>query len=170
MRDFASLYLRLALGLAFLYSVADRFGLLGGPGANAVSWGTFSRFSAYVATLNWYAPRWSIPAFAWVDTALELALGLTLILGLCTKVSAWISAWLLLVFALTISIATGIGSAFQYSVFTASAGAMLLAVAGSSRWTLDSLIATRRASGSLTPPATTEVGSLGSKSPGTCVP
>src|SRR5580700_6485911 len=51
MRDFASLYLRFALGLAFLYSVADRFGLLGGPGANAVSWGTFSRFSAYVATL-----------------------------------------------------------------------------------------------------------------------
>lgn len=146
MRDFASLYLRLALGLAFLYSVADRFGLLGGPGVNGVSWGTFSRFTAYVAILNWYAPRWSAPDLAWADTALELALGLTLIVGLWTKFSAWISACLLLIFALAISIATGIGGAFQYSVFTASAGAMMLATAGSSRWTLDGLIeSTRRA-------------------------
>ena len=142
MRDYASLYLRWALGFSFLYSDADRFGLLGGPGANGVSWGTFSRFTAYVANLNWYAPRWSIPALARVDTALELALGLTLIVGLWTKFSAWISAFLLLVFALTISIATGIGGAFQYSVFTASAGAMMLAAAGSSRWSLDGL--TRR--------------------------
>lgn len=144
MRDLASLYLRVALGLTFLYSVADRFGLLGGPGMNGVSWGTFSRFTAYVAILNWYAPRWSTAELAWGDTALELALGLTLIVGLRTKVSAWISACLLLVFALTISIATGIGGAFQYSVLTASAGAMMLATAGSSRWTLDGLIATRR--------------------------
>ena len=147
MRDVASLYLRLALGLAFLYSVADRFGLLGGPGANGVSWGTFSRFTTYVATLNWFAPRLAIPGLAGLDTALELALGLTLIAGLWTKVSAWISACLLLVFALTISIATGIGGAFQYSVFTASAGAMMLAAAGSSRWTLDGLIARRSAPG-----------------------
>jgi putative oxidoreductase len=142
-RDVASLYLRFALGLAFLYSVADRFGLLGRPGTNGVSWGTFSRFTAYVATLNWYAPHWSIPALAWVDTVLELTLGLTLIVGLWTKISAWISAGLLLVFALTLSMATGIGSAFQYSVFTASAGAMLLAAAGSSRWTLDGAIVNR---------------------------
>ena len=145
MRDYASLYLRLALGFSFLYSVADRFGLLGGPGANGVSWGTFSRFTAYVAILNWYAPHWSIPTLARVDTALELALGLTLSVGLWTKVSAWISAGLLLVFALTISIATGIGGAFQYSVFTASAGAMMLATAGASRWTMDSLIGGRSA-------------------------
>jgi uncharacterized membrane protein YphA (DoxX/SURF4 family) len=121
--------------------------LLGRPGANGVSWGTFSRFASYVATLNWFAPRWAIPALAWVDTVLELALGLTLIIGICTKVSAWISAGLLLVFALTISIATGIGGAFQYSVFTASAGAMMLAAAGSARWTLDGLIARRSAPG-----------------------
>jgi uncharacterized membrane protein YphA (DoxX/SURF4 family) len=140
MRDFASLYSRLALGLAFLYSVADRFGLLGGPGVNGVSWGTFSRFTAYVAILNGYAPRWSIPTLAWADTVLETALGLTLIVGLWTKVSAWISTCLLLVFASAISIATGIGGAFQYSVFTASAGSMMLATAGSSRWTLDALI------------------------------
>jgi uncharacterized membrane protein YphA (DoxX/SURF4 family) len=146
MRDYATLYLRLALGLSFLYSVADRFGLLGGPGANGVSWGTFSRFTVYVAVLNWYAPHWSVPMIALVDTALELTLGLTLIVGLWTKVSAWTSAFLLLVFALTISLATGIGGAFQYSVFTASAGSMMLAAAGSSRWTLDSIVRRRSAS------------------------
>jgi uncharacterized membrane protein YphA (DoxX/SURF4 family) len=146
MRDLASLYLRLALGFSFLYSVADRFGVLGGPGANGVSWGTFPRFTSYVGILNWYAPHWSIAAIASLDTALELMLGLALIVGLWTKVSAWISAILLLIFALTISIATGIGGAFQYSVFTASAGALMLAAVGSSRWALDTLIHGRSAS------------------------
>jgi hypothetical protein len=39
MRDYASLALRLALGLTFLYSVADRFGVLGPPGSPNISWG-----------------------------------------------------------------------------------------------------------------------------------
>jgi uncharacterized membrane protein YphA (DoxX/SURF4 family) len=137
MRDYASLALRLALGLTFLYSVADRFGLLGPPGTANVSWGTFSRFTAYVEILNWYLPRGFIPSLAWIDTAVEALLGIALLTGLRLRLVSILSALLLLWFALALSAAIGLGAPFAYSVFTAAAGAFLLAACHSSRWTLD---------------------------------
>jgi uncharacterized membrane protein YphA (DoxX/SURF4 family) len=137
MRDYASLALRLALGLSFLYSVADRFGVLGPPGTPNVSWGNFSRFAAYVGDLNWYLPHHFVPSLAWIDTAVEVFLGIALVIGLRLKVVSIVSAFLLLAFATTMSVAIGIGAPFAYSVFTASASAFLLAACHSSRWTLD---------------------------------
>ncbi len=134
MRDYASVALRLALGLTFLYSVADRFGWLGPPGAANVSWGTFARFTAYVGILNWYLPHAIISNLAWIETALELILGLALVAGLWLRLTATVSALLLLSFGVTMSLAGGIGAPFQYSVFTASAAALLLATGGSLRW------------------------------------
>jgi putative oxidoreductase len=136
LRDFASLALRVALGLSFLYSVADRFGWLGPPGAANVSWGTFARFAAYVGILNWYLPHAMISSLAWIDTALELVLGLALIAGLWLRLAATVSAVLLLSFGVTMSTAAGIGAPFQYSVFTASAAALVLATSGSLKWSI----------------------------------
>lgn len=138
MRDYASLALRFALGLTFLYSVADRFGALGSHGAPNVSWGDFSRFTAYVGVLNWYLPRRFVSSLAWIDTIVEVFLGFALIIGLRLKLVSILSGLVLLAFAITMSVAIGIGAPFAYSVFTASAGAFLLASCHSSRWTLDS--------------------------------
>jgi uncharacterized membrane protein YphA (DoxX/SURF4 family) len=136
-RDYASLALRLALGLTFLYSVADRFGALGPPGTPNVSWGNFLRFTAYVGVLNWYLPHSFIPSLAWIDTVVEVFLGIALLIGLQLRLVSVLSALLLLWFALAMLVALGFGAPFAYSVFTAAAGAFLLAASHSSRWALD---------------------------------
>src|SRR5262245_42570834 len=46
-RPWITVALRVLLGLDFLGSVADRFGLLGPPGAAGVSWGDFGHFVIY---------------------------------------------------------------------------------------------------------------------------
>lgn len=140
MRDYASLAVRVALAAGFLYAVADRFGWLGPPGAHNVSWGTFARFTAYVGFLNAFLPRAVIPALAWVDTALEIFLGIALIVGLWLRAVSIVSALLLLAFAITMTIAAGVGAPLAYSVFSAAAAAFLLASAGSSRWSIDELL------------------------------
>jgi uncharacterized membrane protein YphA (DoxX/SURF4 family) len=139
MRDYASLALRIALGLTFLYSNFDRFGILGPPGTAGVSWGTFARFSAYVGVLNWYAPHTLVPTIAWVDSALELLLAFGLLLGVWLRQVSIASAFLLLAYAVTMSKASGIGAPFAYSVFTAAAAAFMLAAASSSRWSADGM-------------------------------
>jgi hypothetical protein len=47
--------LRIILGLEFVLSVADRFGLLGAPG-HGVSWGDFAHFVAYTRKVNAFLP------------------------------------------------------------------------------------------------------------------
>jgi uncharacterized membrane protein YphA (DoxX/SURF4 family) len=138
-RDYASLATRLALGFSFLYAILDRFGVLGGPGAPNVSWGSFARFIAYVGMLNWYVPKPLIPSLAVVETAIELSLALLLLFGLWLRFASLASALLLLSFAVTMTIEAGIGAPLGYSVFTASAAAFLLGAAGSVRWSLDTL-------------------------------
>jgi len=138
-RDYATLALRVALGVTFLYSVADRFGVLGPPGTPNVSWGTFAKFTAFVGVLNWFLPHSLMMAVAWVDTTLEVFLGVALLLGFWLRPVAIASGLLLLAFATTMSIALGIGAAFAASVFTASAASFFLAVSASSRCSLDRL-------------------------------
>ena len=139
MRDSASVALRLALGLTFLYAIADRFGLLGPPGAPNVSWGNFARFTAYVGILNWYLPHFIIPTLARVETVLETLLGIALLLGVWLRPVALASGLLLSSCALTMAIASGIGAPLAASVFNAAAAAFMLAVVGSSRWSIDGL-------------------------------
>ena len=56
MKDYSSVFLRLALGISFLAAVADRFGLWGSFGQPNVAWGDFSHFVAYTRKLNWFTP------------------------------------------------------------------------------------------------------------------
>jgi len=128
--DYSTVFLRIALGLSFLSAVADRFGLWGAYGQPNVAWGDFSRFVAYTGKLNGLAPTAVIPALAWAATFAEIVLGLALVFGCFTRVAAWLSGVMLLWFALTMTFALGVKAPLDFSVFSASAGALLLAAYG----------------------------------------
>ncbi len=123
----ARLFLRFALAAAFLSAVADRFGLWGAPGGINVAWGEFPAFVEYTAQVNSFLPAGLAPVLAWASTALELFLGLALIVGFRLRIAATASGALLLLFALAMTISFGVKAPLDYSVFTASAGAFLLA-------------------------------------------
>lgn len=120
----AVLYLRLALGAAFLSAVADRFGLWG----KYAGWGNFANFTRYVGQVNSFMPASTIPFLARAATAGETLLGILLIVGLWPRWVALGSAILLAMFGTAMAISFGIKSPLDYSVFSASAGAMVLAV------------------------------------------
>jgi len=133
----AAWVLRLALGSAFLVSVADRLGWLGPHGATNVSWGDWPHFVAYVAILNWFLPHIVAAPLAIVETMVESAVAVALIVGICPRLVAWIAAALLLSFALTMTAALGIVAPLSYSVYSAFGGALLLATVstpGSTAW------------------------------------
>ncbi len=134
---YSTLLLRVALGVTFLMAVADRFGLWGPPGTHNVSWGNFENFLGYTALLNPYLPAAWIPAVGWLVTVAETLLGVALIAGIQTRRVAALSGVLLLTFAFGMMMGTGIKAPFNYSVFSASAGALLLATAASYPWSVD---------------------------------
>jgi uncharacterized membrane protein YphA (DoxX/SURF4 family) len=122
----ARVFLRFALAITFLVSIADRFGWLGHYGSKNVSWGDWKHFVQYVAVLNWFVPRGLVNGLAVLETIIELSLGVALLLGFYPRLVAWSSAALLMSFALTMSIALGIVAPLSYSVFSAAGAAMLL--------------------------------------------
>ncbi len=141
---YSTVFLRVALGVTFLTAVTDRFGLWGPPGADNVAWGNFENFLAYAALLNPYLPETWIPVLGWVVTVAEAVLGLALITGFQTRRVAASSGALLLAFAFGMTVATGIKAPLDYSVFSAAAGALLLATAGSYPVSVDAWLQRRR--------------------------
>ena len=121
-REWAELYARIALATPFLSGVADRFGLWGAKG----SWHNFSDFERYAAQVNSFLPWSMIPFIAWTATAAEFVLGVGLLFGLRTRLMALGSAVLLALFGTAMAISFGIKSPLDYSVFSASAAALLL--------------------------------------------
>ena len=136
---FATVFLRLALAASFFAAVSDRFGLWGPPGTTNVSWGDFGHFFAYAAILNPELPTSWIPAVGWAVTFAETIFAITLLLGFRTRTFALLSGLMLLAFASGMTIGTGIKSALDASVFSASAGAFLLASMREYSWSLDAL-------------------------------
>jgi uncharacterized membrane protein YphA (DoxX/SURF4 family) len=120
------LYARLAVAAGFLSSVADRFGLWGPPGSPRAAWGNWTNFVKYTALLNFFLPKWLAPALAAGATIAETSLGVLLILGLWKRQVAALAAGLLCVFALEMTMALGIKAPLDYSVFSASAAAVML--------------------------------------------
>jgi putative oxidoreductase len=120
----AMLYARFALAAAFLSAVAARFGIWGenaGPDS-------FKHFLEYVAEVNSFMPAFTIPFLAWAATVAETFLGVALVLGIWTRLVALAAALLLALFGTAMAISFGIKSPFDYSVFSASAGALLLSM------------------------------------------
>ena len=135
LRALAIRYAQLALGVSFLSAVADRFGLLGPYGG----WGNMTAFTEYTAKVLAFMPAPIVPFFAWTATAAETIFGLTLVLfGLLPQSTFRHSKWpgriafgssaLLFLFAMSMTISLGLKKPLDYSVFSASAGALLLAV------------------------------------------
>lgn len=123
----APLFARIALGLAFLSAVADRFGLWGPPGAPGVAWGALEPFFAYTGTVNPWFPAAAIPAVGWAVTIAEIVLGLALLAGWRLRDTALAGAALLFAFGVGMAAGSGIKSPLDASVFAASAAALLLA-------------------------------------------
>jgi uncharacterized membrane protein YphA (DoxX/SURF4 family) len=118
------IYVRLALGAAFLSGIADRFGLYG----KNVGYGNFENFVQYTAQVNSFMPAVTIRFLAWAATVAELLLGLALIFGLWLRWTSLASAVLLALFGTAMAISFGFKSPLDYSVFSASAAALLLAL------------------------------------------
>jgi thiosulfate dehydrogenase (quinone) large subunit len=136
---YATVFLRFALGAAFLTAVTDRLGIWGPSGTANVAWGDMTHFMAYAAKLNPWFPKAVIPAVAWFVTVAETSLGTALLLGFQTRKVAQLSGWLLLAFGIGMTAGTGIESALNASVFSASAGAFLLATSQKYPLSVDSL-------------------------------
>jgi uncharacterized membrane protein YphA (DoxX/SURF4 family) len=115
-------YARIALGAAFLSAVGGRLGVFGGHG--------FAAFEAYTAEVNSFLPAAVIPFIARVATVLELGLGVALVVGAWPRWVAYGAAILLAMFGLAMAISFGARSPLEYSVFSASACALLLATRG----------------------------------------
>lgn len=134
-------FLRLAIASAFLSAVADRFGIWG----KSVSvWGTWGNFVDYTRLINPWIPDSLIPLTAIVATSAEIAFAFFLLVGLKTELFARLSGFLLLVFALSMTMSTGIKGAFDYSVFSASAAAFSLSLLREKYLEVDSLISVKR--------------------------
>lgn len=123
-KNLIKLFLRLAIGAGFISAAVDRFGVW--P-EKYTFWGDMGTFAEYTQKLNPWFPEILINPVAWIVTILEILLGLFLIIGYKIKVTALFSGILLLIFALAMTFSTGIKSAFDASVFSASAAAFALA-------------------------------------------
>ncbi|WP_433757783.1 hypothetical protein [Nocardia sp. CA-135398] len=117
---------RILLGALFAGSVADRFGLLGAPGADGVSWGDYAAFTDYTRTLTPQFLDWSVPALAAIATASETLLAIGLILGIAAKLIARAATAVLIVFAAAMWTSVGFDEMCSYGVLVVAGGAAIL--------------------------------------------
>jgi putative oxidoreductase len=132
-----SLFLRLAIGTAYLWFVSDRLGILGPNGSPHVGWGDWPHFLQYARQVMSFLPVRMIPFFAILATIGEFSFGLLLVLGLFTRLAAIGSGLLSFLFAVSMAVSFGIESPLGYSVFTVSAASFLLAAIPFYKWSID---------------------------------
>ena len=131
------IFLRLAIAIGFLSAVADRFGLW----SKEVSvWGNWNSFLEYTQIINPWVPNSMISIIGIIATVAEIIFAICLIVGFKTELFAKLSGFLLLIFALSMTYSTGIKGAFDFSVFSASAGAFSLSLIKEKYLELDILI------------------------------
>lgn len=137
------LYLRVAIGSAYLWEFADRLGLLGAHGQSHVGWGDWQNFMTYARQTMSFLPPDIVPVFAVIATVGEGLFGALVLTGLFTRVAAIGSGILSFCFAVSMAISFGIDSPLGYSVFTLSAASFLLATLPAYEWSLDNWLAKR---------------------------
>lgn len=120
----AARYTRLAIAAAFLSAVAGRFGLWKGE----FNWNLSENFIARTAELNAWSPQFLVPVLAWSSTIAETTFAVMLIAGIGVRWAAFGSAFLLFWFATAMLVYTGLKPPLDYSVYSASAAALLLAL------------------------------------------
>jgi uncharacterized membrane protein YphA (DoxX/SURF4 family) len=117
---------RMLMSAGFLLSVADRLGLLGGPGTSGTSWGDFEHFVDYTRSISTFLPASWATTLAVLATAAESTLGLALLLGAWPRLAALGAAALLLVFGVSMTLSVPAAEQFHYCVFPLAAGMLLL--------------------------------------------
>ncbi len=137
------LYLRIAIGSAYLWEVADRLGMLGAHGQPHVGWGDWQHFINYARQVMTFLPSGIIPLFAIIATIGEGLFGALVLTGLYTRAAAIGSGVLSFCFALAMALSFGIESPLGYSVFTLSAASFLLATLPEYDFSLDNWLARR---------------------------
>lgn len=131
------IFLRIAISSAFLSAVADRFGMWN---KEVSVWGNWNSFLEYTGLINPWIPDSMIPLAGTIATVAEVLFAFCLVIGFKTELFARLSGFLLLLFALSMTCATGIKGAFDFSVFTAAAAAFALSQIKEKYWELDSMI------------------------------
>jgi uncharacterized membrane protein YphA (DoxX/SURF4 family) len=119
--------IRIMIGVNFIYSIADRFGVLGPYHTVGVSWGNWKNFVYYTHVLNWYVPAAAAPYLAAVATVLEAALAVCLILGILPRVTTLTTAALLSVYIITMSATSGFVSQLDFAVLLLATEAFFVA-------------------------------------------
>ncbi|UCS92146.1 DoxX family protein [Echinicola marina] len=135
------LFLRFAISIGFLSAVADRFGIWD---KEVSVWGNWENFLNYTKLINPWFPDSIIPPIGTLATVAEIIFAFFLIIGFKTELFAKLSGFLLLVFALSMTFSSGIKGAFDYSVFSASAGAFALSLMKEKYLELDNLISKQK--------------------------
>lgn len=120
----AARYARFALAAGFLAAVVGRFGLWSGQFNGNLS----ENFLKRVAELNGWSPDFLIPILAWASTLAETTFAVILIVGVGVRWAAFSSAILLGWFATAMLVYTGLKPPLDYSVYSASACALMLAL------------------------------------------
>ncbi|RXM48864.1 DoxX family membrane protein [Flavobacterium sp. YO12] len=136
----AGLVLRIVLGITMLSAVADRFGLWGTPGSNAVAWGNWENFVIYTQSLNTWASKSTAEILGTAATFFEILLAVLLLSGFKTRIAAFGTAVLMLLFALAMAGSVSIKAPFDYSVFTSAAAALLLSTIAKTTFAVDNRI------------------------------
>lgn len=127
-KKWIKLYLRLAIGIAFLSASADRIGLYGSyeEHSDFLAWGNWSNFVDYTHSILPWLSEGLVQIAAIVATVAEIVFGILLILGIKVRLIANLSGVLMLLFALAM-MSVNIKAPWDASVFAASAGAFALA-------------------------------------------
>ncbi|HYF67797.1 MAG TPA: DoxX family protein [Ohtaekwangia sp.] len=131
------LFLRLAISISFLSAVADR---LGWWSPDVSVWGSWKNFIDYTGLINPWFPAGIIPVIGAIATGAEILFAFFLLIGFKTEFFAKLSGLLILVFGLSMTFATGIKGALDYSVFSASAAAFALSLMKEKFLEIDTLI------------------------------
>lgn len=143
-QKYIQIFVRVAMATAFLSAVADRLGLWGPAGSPNVSWGDWDNFLLYSNQLNFYVSPQIGGLLAIVATVLEVVFALMLLIGFKTRITALLSGILLICFAVAMTLAFGIKSTFDYSVWVGAGACLLLASLDRYAYSLDNLLNAKR--------------------------
>ncbi|MFD4460826.1 hypothetical protein [Nocardia sp. NPDC058480] len=120
---------RVALGVLFAGSVADRFGMFGAPGSAGVSWGSYAEFVDYTRTLLPAFAADAAPIAAGAATVAEAVLGVALIFAVRPRITAAAAAALFTIFAVAMATSIGLAATADYAVPVMIGGALLVSAA-----------------------------------------
>jgi len=131
--------LRIFIGIAFVSAICDRFRTVRRARYTGSVVGYFENFVSYTAQVNSFLPGRMIPALAVVESFIEGALGIAMLLGLAVRPVSIASTALLSALGVAMTVSLGVSSQFSFAVFVLAAGAFVIANVDATLLSLDTL-------------------------------